>query len=169
MQVLMDDSGNRPDDILRDLAKMLGSPQIPVQARVAADLGVDQPFVSNARNGRLKRVTPRVRRLIEYATMRVDGAKAGKAAADEIDAEVESVTLGSARLPNSGPRSEGTSPVGGATDARRYDEDALAGVKAYLDDGYDPRLIVEQLAVLRRAQRVRRPGRADQPNRKQPR
>lgn len=43
---------------------------------------------------------------------------------------------------------------------RRYNDDALAGVKAYLKDGYDARLIVEQLAVLRRAQRVRVPGRS---------
>src|SRR3546814_5137858 len=37
--------------------------------------------------------------------------------------------------------------------------EALSDLKAYLNDGYDPRLIVEQLVVLRRAQKLRRRGR----------
>ena len=155
MQALMNDDSGAPDNILRDLANMLRNPQIPVQARVAADLGVDQPFISNARNGRLKRITPRVRRLFEYASMRVNAAKAGMAAAEEIDA---AVAAGSPKRRQSDSRlgSRLSNPGG---EAKRYDEDALAGIKAYLDDGYDARLIVEQIAVLRRAQRVRRPGR----------
>lgn len=131
---------------------MLASAQLPVQERIAEDLGVDQPFISNARNGRLKRITPRVVRLHEYATMRIAAAAAAQAAADEIDAEVAPA------FPSSSSK-----PIAGNTPSsavRRYDDDALAGVKAYLKDGYDARLIVEQLAVLRRAQRVRVPGRS---------
>lgn len=156
----MDRSFDSPEQILRELADMLRSPQIPVQSRVATDLQVDQPFISNARNGRLKRVTPRVRRLFEYASIRVEGARTGKAAADEIDAEV-GVTLNRVASPRTGSAENRVKPADDAKSERKpYVEDAMAGLRAYLDDGYDPRLIVEQLAVLRRAQRVRRPGRA---------
>ena len=127
---------------------MLGSAQLPVQERIAQDLGVDQPFISNARNGKLKRVTPRVTKLHEYARMRIEAASIAHTAANEIDAEAP---------PNPASPASGKPP---SATRHRYAEDALAGVKAYLQDGYDARLIVEQLAVLRRAQRVRVPGRS---------
>jgi hypothetical protein len=146
MQADMDMSEMTEDQILDELAKMLASPQIPVQKQVAADLGVDQPFISNARLGKLRRVTGRVINLFEYASARVEAGRAAEAAAAGLEAE-----LGSGEP---APRRRSRRK------AAPYEADALAGVKAYLRDGYDPRLIVEQLAVLRRAQRVRRPGRA---------
>lgn len=152
MQAVMSEPSTTAESILKELAVMLASPQLPVQERIAKDLGVDQPFVSNARNGKLKRVTPRVIRLREYASMRIDAAAAAKSAAEEIDAEVESTSSTARRRPES--------RVPSSSAVRRYDDDAIAGVKAYLQDGYDARLIVEQLAVLRRAQRVRIPGRS---------
>jgi hypothetical protein len=39
-----------------------------------------------------------------------------------------------------------------------YASEAVNGIHMYLADGYDARLIVEQIAVLRRAQRIRRTG-----------
>lgn len=149
MQALMSVSRDSAERMLSELAEMLASPQLPVQERIAEELEVDQPFISNARNGKLKRVTPRVVRLREYASMRISAALAADEAAAGIDAET-------AAPPS--PRSGRTSDAGQQTGARRYEDDAIAGVKAYLQDGYDARLIVEQLAVLRRAQRVRRPG-----------
>jgi hypothetical protein len=154
----MSESGDKAEDILRELAELLASPQIPVQKRIAEELEVDQPFVSRAACGLLRRVTPRVVRLHEYANMRAGGLEAARRAAAEMDAEVAGSRT------RSTPRHGRSSGTGKASDelserSRRYEEDALEGVKAYLEDGYDPRLIVEQLAVLRRAQRLRRPGR----------
>lgn len=43
------------------------------QTQIAIDIGCDQGFVSNALNGKLRRLTPRVQKLIEYVDMRVTG------------------------------------------------------------------------------------------------
>jgi hypothetical protein len=149
---VMNVSDMADEQILKELARMLTSSLIPVQKRIAADLEVDQPFISNARLGKLRRVTPRVIALFEYARVRIASGAAAEAAAAGIEAEL--ATDG-----------EPTSRRRLRHRAAPYEADALAGVKAYLRDGYDPRLIVEQLAVLRRAQRVRRPGRAPLENR----
>lgn len=125
---------------------MLASSQMPVQQRVAKDVGVAQSLVSRARSGRLRRITPKVRRLIEYATTRVESERLAEVVAKDLDAETHA-SFSSEEAP---PERRASS--------NRYRKEAIEGVKAYLKDGYDPRLIVEQLAVLRRAQQLRRPG-----------
>lgn len=125
---------------LQRLATLLKNDLLPVQSEIAREIEEDQPFVSKAECGMLRRVTDRVVKLYEYASSRVDAEARAKVASASADVEAEG--------------GSSTSPV---IDAIRAD--AIKDLNAYLDDGYDPRLIVEQLVVLRRAQRLRRPGR----------
>lgn len=144
----MRESGDNDAVILERLALMLASPQLPVQQVIAGEAGITQSLVSRARNGKLRRVTGKVRRLAEYAGGRIGAEELAVIAAQAIDSEFapkKSVSEGTAAgLPKPPPK--------------RYRKEALDGLRSYLDEGYDPRLIVEQLAVLRRAQKVRRPG-----------
>lgn len=142
---------------------MLRSPQFPVQSVVAAEIDEDQPFVSRAMNGSLVRVTTRVRKLWNYANERMASVDAAEAAIKEMDVAINEEDVwtdpkspGSPERPIDRKQASNTLPTSAC---KAFDMEAIAGVKAYLDDGYDPRLIVEQLAVLRRAQRLRRPGR----------
>jgi hypothetical protein len=147
MQAIMRESAASDSMVLERLAVMLASDQMPVQQVVAHEAGVAQSLVSRARNGKLRRVTAKVRALAEYAGGRIGAEELAAIVAGVIDAEAasasqdaEAVSVGAAKLP------------------KRYRKEAMDVIKSYLDDGYDPRLVIEQLAVLRRAQRVRRPG-----------
>lgn len=51
----------------------LVSSGIVTQTQIALEIGEDQGFVSHALNGQLKRVTARVRKLIDYVDMRISG------------------------------------------------------------------------------------------------
>jgi hypothetical protein len=141
-------------ELLGELTRLLASAQLPVQQEIAAAAGVHQSLVSRAQNGHLKRMTAKVRTLLEYARSRAGAEEAAAAAAKSVDAEEVGgpasadggIDRGSARLADA------------AAECLR--REALDGVETYLQEGYDPRLIVEQLAVLRRAQRLRRPGRS---------
>lgn len=127
-------------DILDRLAAMLADPKMPVQQVVAAAAGVPQGLVSMAANRRLRRVTSRVRRLIEYSdnllglASEVAAARPAKGpiAVDGFDAHVP---------------------------ARDGESAAEEELRHYLRDGYDPSVVIAQLYVLRRAQQVRAPGR----------
>ncbi|MEG3143787.1 hypothetical protein U1839_03900 [Sphingomonas sp. RT2P30] len=147
-----------PEDVLERLPRMLTSAHLPVQLVIAKAIGADQPFVSRVLNGEVKRVTDRVERLWKYASSRI--AEAERAVDAVADLERESLPAGDGGVAGHAaqPRLQNES-TDAFTGSDAYADDALSGVKAYLADGYDPRLIVEQLVVLRRAQQVRRPGR----------
>lgn len=133
------------------LALLLGSSQLPVQQTIAREIGIAQSLVSRARNGKLTRITEKVRKLIEYAHLRADAAVLATNLAASIDEEFSEAANPTVQLVEQ-DRSK-------AQPLDNYSKEALEGIKTYLKEGYDPRLIVEQLAVLRRAQQVRRPGR----------
>src|SRR3546814_17378656 len=59
------------NDFLEELVRLLKSPLLPVQSTIAREIGEDQPFVSNASRGILKRVTTRVTKLYKYASWRI--------------------------------------------------------------------------------------------------
>ena len=66
----------QPQAILAALAANLDgliSSGVTTQTQVALDVKEDQGFISHAQHGRLKRVTPRVRKLISYVDMRISG------------------------------------------------------------------------------------------------
>lgn len=148
----------KPELILSRLAVLLTSGYLPVQEVIAAELGCDQPFISRATNGRLSRITKRVMDLRRYAVMRIRAERQAVRAEIDLSRELSSPKGRGAILhPVSGRRS-------GKAESRPeivddYADRALEGIRMYLNDGYDARLIVEQIAVLRRAQRVRVPGR----------
>ena len=71
---------------LRELQQLLQDPTLPDQKALAAAVGVDQPFVSNAKNGRLRRVTKRVEKLRAYLDMRVRGVTPPHAVARSVRA-----------------------------------------------------------------------------------
>lgn len=144
-----------PDDVLELLAAMLRVPGLPVQKDIARAIGADQALVSRVRNREVKRVTPRIANLWNYVNQRIAEQRRAGAASEEIDSDVSKNALlkpkrRARHLPN-------VSTLGPAS---QYADDAISGVKAYLADGYDARLILEQIQVLRRAQHVRRAGRS---------
>jgi predicted XRE-type DNA-binding protein len=147
-----------PAVLLEELRLLLKSAQLPVQMEIAAAAGVHQSLVSRARNGRLRRVTSKVQALFEYATVTAGAEERASAAASAMEAEAvaQHVVVGV-----TGKKAAGGPEVrqGGRHADDPYSRQAKEGLDAYLAEGYDARLIVEQLAVLRRAQRVRRPGR----------
>ena len=147
-----------PGDVLERLPPMLRSAHLPVQSVIAKAIGADQPFVSRVLNGEVKRVTERVERLWRYASSRMAEAERAVDAVAELECEARPAAGGGATVHDARPGRQKQSTVT-STGSNAYADDALSGVRAYLADGYDPRLIVEQLVVLRRAQQVRRPGR----------
>ena len=116
-------AGHRRDGsaALKALAERLKKPGLPSQVELARGAGVDQPPVSRARRDELVRYTDRVRRLDEYVDMRI-GA-----------------------LPTS-RRTDDPGPVDDGIGSQVIDRcrDFLAG-------GGDPNLLLDQLALLRRA------------------
>jgi hypothetical protein len=116
----------RATSYFQRLQKVLLSPGIPSQTEVAEALRTDQPFVSNAMTGRLKRITPRVIALRRYAFRRVRAY---------------------ARNP--------PSPIEGASGTvARVRQAAMEACHDYLEAGFDPRVLRDQVTLLRRAQSV---------------
>lgn len=147
-----------PAKLLVELKLLLASDQLPVQLEVAKAADVHQSLVSRARNGQLKRVTSKVTALLDYARSCVDAEERARAAAQAIDIEADIPT---AIVAGGSPRTMRTAtslPSDERVGADAFRKQAREGVDAYLNEGYDARLIVEQLAVLRRAQRLRRSG-----------
>jgi len=136
---------------LEVLSQLLGSSQLPVQQIIAREVGVAQSLVSRARTGKLTRITEKVQRLVDYVHSRIEAEEVAASLAVSTAAEnAEQQDVDPAILDADTSKSSLFSS---------YSKQAIEGVRAYLRDGYDPRLIVEQIAVLRRAQQVRRPGR----------
>ena len=100
-----------------------------------AAAGVDQGLVSRARNGGLKRITPRVARLFKTVGEQVDTLS-------KLTETISDAALAKA--------------IGHGEATERHA--VLKQIERYLSDGLDGQLLLQQLAVLRRAQ-GRRSGR----------
>lgn len=107
---------------LKILAEQLRQDGMPTQAVIAEAIGADQGFVSLAKAGKLKRTTPRVVALAQYVSSRISDMRITPA-----DGMAASPTLSA-------------------------ESSAADCLRRYLDDGYDETIVIEQLAVLRRAQ-----------------
>lgn len=116
-------------DKLERLRKRLMTTGLPSQVALARGAGVDQPLVSRALNGELKRFTPRVGRLADYVDKRI--------------ATMRKATVAGARGAATRPDRKST----GQTAVL-----ALRSCREYLDDGHDPKVLLDQVAILRRAQ-----------------
>lgn len=108
------------------LKVLLDQPGLPTQEEIAKAIGVHQSLVSRAATGELVRITDRVRRLRRYAGMRVRNYR---------------------RAGLAGPTGS-SKPVMGGVDRRG----AIAECRSYLEAGFDPRVLRDQVVLLRRAQ-----------------
>jgi hypothetical protein len=124
---MADRASDRPK--LEDLSRRLKTPGLPPQSALARGAEVDQPLVSRAMRDELVRFTPRVARLSDYVDMRIRGLAPMRGVSDK-------GVKPSRRLP------------GGRAVQR-----ALETCKRYLNDGCDPVVLVDQVGILRRAQR----------------
>lgn len=129
------ETASTDSDILSRLAVMLADPRMPVQQSIAKAADVPQGLVSMAANGRLKRVTGRVRRLIEYSDNLLESMEPRRQADDKGEVPKVADAFHSAVIA------------------------AEIELKNYLREGYDPAVVIAQLDLLRRAQQVRRPSR----------
>ena len=109
--------------LLKELAKRLATPGLPSQVEIGRGAGVDQPLVSRARSGQLLRYTDRVERLDQYVTMRIR------------------------MLPTQSTKP----PPIKSVQARGVDREVMDRCRAFLAGGGDPNLLLDQLALLRRA------------------
>jgi hypothetical protein len=157
----MSESINNADMDLLELARRLALEGMPTQAVVAFEAGVSQSTVSRAMRGNIKSASKGARKLWHYTSKRVlllSGNATSEAIVQASPRHVSrgnaSTALGSTRqraapLPRQRIDGNLSGVLDGHDDAA---EAALAGLRDYLADAFDPMLVIEQLAVLRRAQ-----------------
>lgn len=112
---------------LERLAKQLKSDHLPSQEAIASAVGVDQPLVSRARNGELRRLTSRVERLAKYVNMRIIRLRGSRLSAGPVDPQE-------------------------IKPKHMVELEALATCQEYLRQGCDPKVLIDQVGLLRRAQ-----------------
>ncbi len=180
----MSDSRPSEEIDLAALAKRLVLEGMPVQKVIASEAGVSQPTVSRAIRGQIKQPSRAARRLWKYAAARMavllereDGDE-GRSMPEDVGLKnqkprgdrAEKRQAAKAKLRRRSPpllrrRSETDDTSYSGQNRRQLEEAAIAGLRDYLNDEFDPLLVIEQLAVLRRAQdpaRRRRGGSAEQ-------
>ncbi len=147
---------------------MLRERGMPAQAVIGREAGVSQATVSRAIGGLIKGPSKGAIRLLAYARSRTPLLVAGARAGDRtIKAGEDPSATGPAPDDDSSPRRAGTvagsrlpAEAGRRENRERLKEEAIVGLREYLADEFDPSLVVEQLAVLRRAQKARGTRRA---------
>jgi hypothetical protein len=161
---------NHEEIDLTVLAERLLLEGMPVQLVIAREAGVSQATVSRATRGQIKGVSKATRRLWKYTSARMlilsevssdNGAKATKLNPNQEEGNLEEAIPSilqkmhgekrkrAAPLPR---RRSQASNLSLKSDRQQLAQAALAGLQNYLDDAFDPMLVIEQLAVLRRAQ-----------------
>lgn len=124
------------DPNIARLQALLMTPGLPGQSVIATAADVDQGLVSRARTGALRRLTPRVARLLQQVEKQVD----------DLGVLADAITDVALAKPITEMASD------------KHRQAVWTQVERYLADGLDGQLLIQQLAVLRRAQR-RRAGR----------
>lgn len=133
------------------LAERLRVVGMPSQSVIARETGVSQSTVSRAAHGLIKTRSEGACRLWAYTSGRVEVI--GGAGPKEL-------ATGATRAPGTPrrrPRRRASARNAAAPDLSAMSkvelvELAVAGLKDYLADAFDPRLVIEQISVLRRAQ-----------------
>lgn len=157
----MYESIDNPDMDLLELARRLALEGMPTQAVVAFEAGVSQSTVSRAMRGNIKGASKSARKLWRYTSERVLLLSANAANEASVEASFRHVLPDNASTALGGkrqraaplPRQRIDGNLLGILDGRdEAAEAALAGLRDYLADAFDPMLVIEQLAVLRRAQ-----------------
>lgn len=154
---------------LKALAVSLKVEGLPVQAVIAEECGVSQPTVSRATRNLIGSASPAAQKLWVYVQERLPIIAA--AAAAEQSSVTPDIPRGETERQRRPGRARKRAPrlhVAAVVDAVDFaalselPRDELAklaerGLRDYLDDAFDPLLVIEQLSVLRRAQDPRRP------------
>jgi transcriptional regulator with XRE-family HTH domain len=167
----MSESRSAPEIDLNELAERLTLEGMPTQKVVASEAGVSQPTVSRAMRGQIKGASKGARKLWKYTSERMRvlreppvGRPMARPGASPPSARQRSASrAGPAKGLNMRdearqraaplPRQRAETVVSGTDQGReQLAEAAIAGLRDYLADAFDPLLVIEQLAVLRRAQ-----------------
>lgn len=155
MQAESDEQNLEPESVdLALLADRLVLKGMPVQRVIGEEAGVSQSTVSRAIHGKIRTQSAGATRLWRYAEERVrilsesPGSEVRQAAASKLDRPVGRRAPRRSRLAAQVPSQLPMSEQERQSLARR----ALRGLRDYLEDRFDPQLVIEQLAVLRRAQ-----------------
>ena len=150
MQASMSDSKDRLQEIdLKKLSSRLSAAGMPTQAVIARETGVSQSTVSRAAQGLIKTPSDGAQKLWAYTADRSSIVAATSSAM----VRTQRATLKAKRRPRPRTRLDHTSAtdISGMT-LPELGELAMAGLRDYLADAFDPLLVIEQLSVLRRAQ-----------------
>lgn len=143
-QIKMEDAD--PTEFLSALRKRLTDRALPIQEVIAAAIDVDQPFISRAKRGHLSRITPKVIKLDAYLCERAALAKG-----------TTSKTGRTGSMPPKRGRKSGNRQ---RAKVQQTDQAtvklARRSCEAYLDEGYSPRVLIDQIAILREAQAKRK-------------
>lgn len=126
------------DEFLRRLRTRLHDRALPPQEVIASAIDTDQPFISRAKRGALKRITSRVRRLDAYLSRHASRSADQTVADDTTSGPVQNRSKSRRRTKRERDEQE-------AKLARRSCE-------AYLSEGYNPRVLINQIDLLRQAQ-----------------
>lgn len=136
---------------LKVLAHRLTIVGMPTQAVIARETGVSQSTVSRASQGLIKTASDGARRLWAYSSGRLEVVASTPMARAEQATGRTAIKL--RRKPRGRRQPDGVAVAeiaGLSTPELRAL--AIAGLKDYLADSFDPLLVIEQLSVLRRAQ-----------------
>ena len=145
----MSESSNtleNPD--LKLLAQRLALPGMPPQSVIAREAGVSQSTVSRAAHGKIRTCSRGALRLWEYVAARVMVLQSGPHRESAAREKVARPKKSRAKRIYHHDSSDMTETYDRGALAR----EAISGLQDYLDDAFDPTLVIEQLAVLRRAQ-----------------
>lgn len=157
----MSESIANADMDLHELARRLALEGMPTQAVVAFEAGVSQSTVSRAMRGNIKSASKGMRKLWHYTSERLPLLSGNAASEAIVQASTRQVSRGNASTALGSPRQRAAPLPRQRMDGARLGvldgqdeaaEAAFAGLRDYLADAFDPILVIEQLAVLRRAQ-----------------
>ena len=149
------------------LAQRLVMEGMPVQQVIAREAEVSQSTVSRAVHSKIAGPSKGARKLWDYVNSRMAvlarGAPGGSASSDGVAGASCPDALAQPsprrRKPRMPRRRSDDQPVPITPRERaRLADAALEGLKDYLEDAFDPQLVIDQLAVLRRAQDPGRRG-----------
>lgn len=147
------DKLERPADFdLEVLSKRLSLTGMPAQAVIANEAGVSQSTVSRAIQGSIRTGSRGAIALWKYAEARA-------AILDRPDTQVGGSKARPVEQKPGRKRKNRVARLRSATSSeetplsrKHLEAAAYKGLRDYLSDAFDPRLVIEQLAVLRRAQ-----------------
>ncbi|WP_426266920.1 hypothetical protein [Sphingomonas sp. LHG3443-2] len=154
MQAESDRADEQPAGIdLALLAERLVLQGMPVQRVIGEEAGVSQSTVSRAVHRKIRSQSAGARKLWRYAEERVRILQESPVL--QVEAAPNLLPTNRRRASRQPRLAEGAPPASVVLNERERQSlgrRAMQGLRDYLEDRFDPQLVIEQLAVLRRAQ-----------------